>query len=255
MKKIITLLALSIVLFSCSKDDEPTQQPLVKVIDKIEVKTTNPNTFPVTSIYELRFEYNLNKEISKISYYYSNGDLNASFAYTYYNNVPVSAIYDNPESGDPVSVVNYGYNNDVFNSVNYIYYYTSPEYFTYNSSTKQYSNAGGNNNFIVNATNDIEVKNRSGYEYAFSFDTSKKGPLYNVINKKWIPVLWYISGLEGINYNVTTTHPVMSVFDDNLAQTNPFTNTYDTDGFVVKSVFTTDNGVVSHEIMYTYKSI
>lgn len=255
MKKIIKILALSIVLFSCSKDDEPTSQPLLKVIDKIEVKTTNPNTFPVTSTYELRFEYNLNKEISKISYYYSNGDLNASFAYTYQNNVPVSAIFNDPESGDPASVVNYGYDNDVFNSVDYVYYYTNPVYFTYNNQTKQYSQTGGNNNFIVNATNDIEIKNRNGNEYAFSFDTSKKGPFYNVVNKKWIPILWYISGLEGTNYNVTTTHPVMSVFDDNLAQTNPFTNTYDTDGFVVKSVFTSGNGVASHEITYTYKNI
>ncbi|MVO10172.1 hypothetical protein GOQ30_13450 [Flavobacterium sp. TP390] len=255
MKKLILILALAMFSFSCSKDDEPTPQPLLKVIDKIEVKTTNPFTFPLIFTYELRFEYNLNKEISKISYYYSNGDLNASFAYTYQNNIPVSAIYNQPENGDPASVVNYGYNNGIFNSVNYTYYYSAPEFFTYNSSTKQYSSTGGNNNFIVNETNDIEIKNRNGSEYAFSFDTSKKGPLYNVINKKWIPVLWYISGLESTNYNVTTTYPVVSMFDDNLAQTNPFTNTYDTDGFVVKSFFTSANGVASSEITYSYKSI
>ncbi|MNL51890.1 hypothetical protein D3C87_1750260 [compost metagenome] len=43
--------------------------------------------------------------------------------------------------------------------------------------------------------------------------------------------------------------------DDDLAQANPYTNTYDTHGFITKSVFSVYNGNSMYEITYIYKSI
>ncbi len=253
MKKIITILALSIVLFSCSKDDEPISQSqaLVKVIDKIDVKTASGNFLPNTNT--TRFSYNESKEISKIEYI-SNGNLEYSYTYTYQNNIPVSSMYEFPGGGDPIYEVTYGYTNNKYASY-YDAYYNTTTTFSYNNQFNQYTNTDSNNSYILNQNDDIVSKrlNTFGNEFAYSFDTSKKGPLYNVKNKKFIPILWY--GLSSLKTNEITNYPVTAIFDDNLAQNNPFVNTYDTDGFVTKSVFTINNGNQTYEITYTYKSI
>ena len=98
MKKIITTLALSIVLLSCSKDDVPTPQPLLKVIDKIDVKIT-AGSFP-SNTNTTQFSYNESKEISKIEYL-PDGNLQYSYTYIYQNNIPVSSMYEFAGGGDP----------------------------------------------------------------------------------------------------------------------------------------------------------
>lgn len=250
MKKIITILALSIVLFSCSKDDAPTPQPLLKVIDKINIKKTYSGNSNIV-IDRLDFEYNSNKEISKISRFEDN-TLYFSYTYVYQNNLPVSSMYDFTFGGDPVYEVTYGYTNGKYSSY-YDTYYDDTTVFNYNAQFNQFTNSINGNRFILNESNDFVSKTGAGNEYAFSYDTTKKGPLYNVVNKKWIPSLWY--GISGLTIIEMSTYPITAIFDDNLAQNNPFTNTYDTDGFVTKSVFTLSNGSQAYEITYTYKSI
>ena len=229
MKKIITTLALSIVLFSCSKDDEPTPIPTIKVIDKIDVKITANSTGNFQTK-RLDFEYNTNKEISKISRFEDNV-LYYSYTYVYQNNLPVSSMYDFTFGGDPVYEVTYGYSNGIYSSYHDTYY-DDTTVFNYNIQFNQFTNSINGNRFILNESNDFVSKIGTGNEYAFSYDTTKKGPLYNVVNKKWIPSLWY--GISGLTIIEMSTYPITSLFDDNLAQNNPFVNTYDTDGFVTK---------------------
>ena len=66
MKQLLSILLLSTVLFSCRKDDDPIQEQPVKVIDKIEIRKTYSGSSNV-AIDRIDFEYNANKEISKIS--------------------------------------------------------------------------------------------------------------------------------------------------------------------------------------------
>lgn len=254
MKKLVSILVLTLVLFSCSKDDapEPVYVPTTKVIEKIETKTTLSGSGTVVNE-KITFEYNSNKEISKISAF-SNGALFYSYTYVYQNTIPVSSIYDFPNGGDPAYQVTYGYTNGKYSSY-FDSQSNSTTIFTYNEQFNQYTNTDSNSRFILNENDDILIKTITllNNEFSYNFDSTKKGPLFNVKNKKWIPVLWF--GCNNEKVNTITTHPVTAIFDDNNAQANPYTNTYDAEGFISKSEFTINNGNEIFEIMYTYKSI
>ncbi|TJZ61488.1 hypothetical protein FAZ15_09870 [Sphingobacterium olei] len=250
MKKIGILFLLSVLLFSCRKDKTPEPQKSVKVIDKINIKKTYSGSSTIVTD-RLDFEYNSNNEVSKISRF-EDDVLYYSYTYVYQNNLPVSSMYDFTFGGDPVYKVTYGYTNRKYARY-YDSYYNDETLFTHNAQYNLYTSSVNGNRFMLNEFDDITTRTASGNEYTFTFDTSKKGPLYNVVNKKWIPALWY--GISGLGILEFSTHPVTSLFDDNLAQANPYTNTYDTDGFVTKSVFSVYNGTTMYEITYIYKSI
>lgn len=250
MKQLFSILLLGIVLFACKKDNNQVQQQKTKVIDKIEIKKTYTSSGTISNS-RLNFEYSTNKEISKISLF-DDDVLYYSYTYLYQNNIPVSSMYDYTSGGDPVYEVRYGYTNRRYSSY-YDTHYDDETVFTYNAPFNQYTNSVTGNRFVLNDFDDITLRTGSGNEYAFTFDTSKKGPLYNVVNKKWIPALWY--GVSGLGIIEISTHPVTSLFDDNKAQANPYTNTYDIEGFVTKSVFLLNNGSVKYEITYIYTSI
>lgn len=250
MKQLLAILLVSTLLFSCRKDDDPIQEQQVKVINNIEIKKTYSGN-STTYIDSIDFAYNTNKEISKISTF-ENGVLYYSYTYVYQNNIPVSSMYDFSFGGDPVYEVRYGYTNGKYSRY-YDTYYDDATTFTYNEQFNQYTNSVNGYRFTINEFDDMSVRTGSGNEYAFTYDTSKKGALYNVVNKKWIPALWY--GISGLGIVAISTHPVTSLFDDNRAQANPYTNTYDTDGFITKSVFSINNGNQRYEITYTYKYI
>lgn len=250
MKQLLSILLLGTVLFSCKKDNDPVQQQKNKVVDKVEIKKTYTSSSTISNS-RLDFEYSTNKEISKISLF-DDDLLYYSYTYVYQNNIPTSSMYDYPSGGDPVYEIRHGYTNGRYSSY-YDTHYADETVFSYDAPFNQYTNSITGNKFVLNDFNDITLRTGSGNEYAFSFDTSKKGPLYNVANKKWIPALWY--GISGLGIIEISTHPVTSLFDDNIAQTNPYTNTYDTEGFVTKSVFSLNNGSVKYEITYIYISI
>jgi hypothetical protein len=50
-------------------------------------------------------------------------------------------------------------------------------------------------------------------------------------------------------------YPVNGFFDNNNAVFIPFTNQYDTDGFVIQSDFMDNNNSTNYTISYTYKNI
>jgi hypothetical protein len=250
MKKIISILVVSLVLFSCSKDDKPATNKKVKVIDQVSVQYLNTVTLPEN--YITKYEYTSNAEISKISLF-RNGAFQASFDYEYQNSVPVSAQYYNPENDEDYPL-NYNYSNAIFSSISYPTYNTT-ETFTYNETLNEYAGSGGNLQFRLNNENDIFQKTVSGTTLNYSFESNKKGPFFNVVNKKWIPTLWFISRLEANLTNVTTSFPVTSVTDSNASIIYTYNNTYDTDGFVTKSVYSNTIGTTSIEINFTYKKI
>ncbi|WP_028787837.1 hypothetical protein [Terrimonas ferruginea] len=250
MRHFFSLLLVSVFLFSCRKSDKQGSTETVRVIDRIEIKKTTTSTGNVLNN-KITFEYNNKKEIAKIATFEENV-LYYSYTYTYQNNIPVSSRYDFTFGGDPVYEVRYGYVNGRYASY-YDTYYDDITNFSYNQQFNQYTNSINGNRFILNEAGDVSVITASGNEYAFAFDQTKKGPLYNVVNKKWIPALWY--GLAGLTVVEITTYPVTSLFDDNIAQVNPYTNTFDADGFVTKSIFSVANGSLQYEVTYVYKSI
>ncbi len=250
MKKLVSILAVSMVLFSCSKNDDSKTQPLIKVIENVSVQFTNENTSPEN--YMSQFEYNTKKEISKITLF-RNGELQASFAYSYQNNIPVSAQYVNPQDEDNY-LINYIYTNGLFSSVEYPSFNTS-DAFEYNQSVSEFSRINGNLKFRLNTENDIFQKNINGTILNYAFDTTKKGPLYNVVNKKWIPTLWFITRLDADFNNITTSFPITSIEDETSAISYDYNNTYDADGFVIKSIYSNTAGSSTIEINFIYKSI
>lgn len=250
MRHFFSLLLASLFLFSCRKNDKRGSAETVRVIDRIEIKKTTTSTGQVLNS-KITFEYNNKKEISKIATFNENV-LHYSYTYSYQNNIPVSSMYDFTSGGDPVYEVKYGYVNGRYASY-YDSHYDDITNFSYNQQFNQYTNAVNGNRFILNEADDVSVITASGNEYAFTFDKTKKGPLYNVANKKWIPALWY--GVAGLTTVEITTYPVTSLFDDNIAQANPYTNTFDADGYVTKSIFAVANGSLQYEVTYIYKSI
>ncbi len=251
MKKLAVLMALCMGICSCNKDDGPTTPPepeLLKVIDHIEVRVTSGSN--PTSRYITQFSYNGEKEISKIAYSL-NDNLLYSYTYTYENHVPVSSMYDFPGGGDPVYEVNYGYVDGRYASYDDTYYDYSIA-FSYDDQLLQYTNEESDNRYLLNEFDDITAKylSNTGRDYAYTYDTTKKGPLYNVVSHRWLPIIWY-----GTSNNVTnelSIYPMTSIFENHLSQLNAFTNTYDTDGFVTTSEFSLNNGVHNYEIIYTY---
>lgn len=250
MRQLFSLLLAGILLLSCRKSGKQEERPSAKVIDRIEIRKTTTSTGSVATR-SITFEYNNKKEVSKISSF-EGGLLHYSYTYNYQNNIPVSSIYDFTSGGDPVYEVKYGYVNGRY-ATYYDSYYDDITNFSYNQQFNQYTNTINGNRFILNEEDDVTVITALGNEYAFTFDKTKKGPLYNVVNKKWIPLLWYSAGtLTSVEIS---TYPVTSLFDDNIAQSNPYTNTFDPDGFVTKSIFSVANGSLQYEITYSYKSI
>jgi hypothetical protein len=255
MKKTILIIAISIFLFSCSKDDEHTSQPIAqpttKVIDKIESKIKFGAAAEIKYTYQ--FSYNANKEITKIEFF-NNDSFRYFYTYNYVNNIPTSGQYETIFDAFPAYNVSFNFTNNRYAS-----YFDSQlndtTNFSYNTQFSFYTNGINGNRFFINETGDLHTRSygSNGNEYAFTFDQNKKGPLYNVVNKKWIPLLWY--GINNDRVPFITSLPLNSVFDDNIAQNNPITNTYDADGFVTKSVFTTENGQNTYETNYIYKNI
>lgn len=248
MKHLFSILILTFLLFSCSKDDEP--KTTIQVIDKTEVQITNINTSAEN--YTTVFEYNGSNEISKISLF-RNGSFQASHTYTYENNIPVSAQYFNLDD-DENYLINYNYTNGVFSSISYPTFNTN-EIFTHDQITNEYVGSGGGLNFRINTSDDISYKSKNNTPISYEFDSSKKGPFYNVTNKKWIAMLWYTSRLDAYSNNVTTTYPVVSYANQSTSVVYDYENTYDANGFVSTSEYSNSDGSIKITIKFTYKYI
>lgn len=247
MKKLISILSLTFVLFSCSKDDETTpQQVLVKVIDKIEVQRKYINS-PTILTHTTKVDYNQNKEINKIQLI-SNNSIEYSSTFEYQNNRPVTSTIIT--CCEPAYQVAYSYNNDIFAGWSSVEYGNVP--FDYYPENHMYINVGvgyGNNTYFMSPYDDITVK-ATDVEYAYEFVRSHKGPLYNVVNKKWISLFWQF-GQEP--YNVLTTYPYISIYDETNSQLHNVTSEYEGDNFIKNYKYTI--GDSNYEVIFTYKYI
>lgn len=223
-------------------------QPLLKVIDKIEVKRTFTNN-PVTYLDTRLIKYNQNKEISEIQYYVNNiNEIEYAITFEYENNRPKTSTIT--PCCDPSYQVNYSYENDIFKGWSSIEYGDVP--FEYFPQFQMYKNVGigyGNYTYFMSPYNDITVKT-TNEEYAYEFETAHKGPLFNVVNKKWISLFWQF-GSEP--YNVLTTYPYLNIYDETNSQLTNVISEYDQDGFIKSYKYTMDTK--NYEIIFTYKSI
>lgn len=250
MKKAITTLVLTIIMFSCSSDDKPVVVNQTKVISKISTQYVGSNATPEN--YTTEYEYTVNNEISKISHF-RNGVFEASYEYTYQNGIPVSAQYISIGDADQYPI-NYGYDNDILSTVSYPTYNTI-DLFDYDETLSEYSNFSGDLRFRVNQQSDIFYKIFANTTLNYNFDVTKKGPLFNVVNKKWMPTMWFIGRQDSQLSNVLTSFPVTSVTSSDNSTTYNYVNSYGVDGFVTKSMYSNLTGSSTIEINFTYKNL
>ncbi|MGV7106642.1 hypothetical protein [Flavobacterium sp. U410] len=239
MKKIL-FLCIAMISLSCSKNDD-NQPQKIKVIDTIKLEITDNNG---TELYELKYEYDDQKLISKIDFL-DNGEIDNAIDLEYDNGVPKSC--------------NDGFKKFVFEGeilkkleivdtdITCTFTFDQPTNI-YTSTCEHY--------FAINTLWDITSKqyNTNILDYSYD-DTGKKGPFYNLPNKNFMSAT--IQALRFVNNKMffQSIYPVNGYFDNNNAVFIPFTNQYDTDGFVIQSDFMDNNNSTNYTISYTYKNI
>lgn len=249
MKKIF-LLCLAILSFSCSNDDDQPQPQIiqVKVIDKIKVEESGSNSLSSNT---LTYEYDSDKRISKITS--SNGVINPSIkslSFTYQNGVPKNSV----KTQNGTSNITYFYNGNVLQKY-HDSYSNENILFAYNENYNAYSSSAIGLNFYVNNLNDIVGRTYYNNFFEYSFDLNKKGPFYNVASKEYMPTLINAMQFTHSEMFFQSIYAINGVFDDNTQTLYPFTNQYDTEGFVIQSDFVNTSNNVSYKVTYTYKNI
>lgn len=248
MKKIF-LLCLAILSFSCSNDDDQPQPQIiqVKVIDKIKVEESGSNSLSSNT---LTYEYDSDKRISKIT---SSTLINPNLkniTFTYENGIPKSSVRTN---GD-VSTITYSYNGNVLRKYHDAFY-DEIIVFNHDANYNSYSSSDIGLNFAVNNLNDVSRRTYYSNVFDYSFDTNKKGPLYNVVSKEYMPTLINAMQFTHTEMFFQSIYPVNAIFDDNTQTLYPFTNQYDADDFVIQSDFVNTSNNVRYKVTYTYKNI
>ncbi|MGV7106641.1 hypothetical protein [Flavobacterium sp. U410] len=248
MKKIF-LLCLAILSFSCSNDDDQPQPQIiqVKVIDKIKVEESGSNSLSSNT---LMYEYDSDKRISKITHSTLINPNLKNITFTYENGIPKSSVRTN---GD-VSTITYSYNGNVLRKYHDAFY-DEIIVFNHDANYNSYSSSDIGLNFYVNNLNDVSRRTYYSNVFDYSFDTNKKGPLYNVASKEYMPTLINAMQFTHTEMFFQSIYPVNAIFDDNTQTLYPFTNQYDTEGFVIQSDFVNTSNNVSYKVTYTYKNI
>ncbi|VXB34461.1 conserved exported hypothetical protein [Flavobacterium sp. 9AF] len=238
MKKIF-LLCLAMFSFSCSNDDEQPQK--IKVIDTIKLKITDNNG---TEFYELNYEYDNQKLISKIDFL-DNGEIDDAIDFKYDNGVPKSC-----DDG----LRQFVFEDEILKKLEILDTDITCT-FTFDQPTKTYASTC-EHYFAINTLWDITTKpyytNILDYSYD---DTGKKGPFYNLPNKNFMSATIQAVRFANNKMFFQSIYPVNGFFDNNNAVFIPFMNQYDEDGFVIQSDFTDNNNSTIYTISYTYKNI
>lgn len=247
MKKVF-LLCISVLLLSCTKEDDVQPQPSqVKVVDKIKVEATGNGFFSSNT---LRYEYDSDKRISKITYSNAVNPNLKNITFTYQNGIPKNSIRNH---GD-VSTITYSYNGNVFRKY-HDSFYDEIIVFNHDATYNSYSSSDINLNFKVNTLNDISRRTYYSNVFEYSYDVNKKGPFYNVVSKEYMPTLINAMQFTHSEMFFQSIYPVNAIFDDNNQSLYPFTNQYDAEGFITQSDFNDNNTSTNYKVTYTYKNI
>ncbi|EID75385.1 hypothetical protein [Imtechella halotolerans] len=240
MKRFFILVTL-LGLIACSKDDDTSQIEKSKLIDsiKLESRTTNGS-----ESFMLTYEYDSNKLISKINYI-ENGVLEKFFKLIYENQIPQST-----DGG----AVGFTFDGTVLKKYE-LYFDERTCTFSYDVAQRIYRSSC-EHYFTLNSFLDITSNDYLGNILEYSFeDTGKKGPFFNLPNKEYMPTT-----LNALRYTqkgmyFQSIYPVNGYYDDNANMFIPFTNVYDTDGFISSSTFRDNNRSIDFKITYVYKMI
>lgn len=236
LKKISTLLILIVTLSGCSKDDDKSQEstppvveiPSKKYVDRV-ITTENGETL-VTKV-------NYNNKMQVISYV----DDNTSFNFQYEND-RVVAVMEGEES-NPYSLY---YTDGVLSGIDH---YSQNYSVTYNSSNKTYSFDGTNFKFGLTGRDILFVNQLGSNTETFTYDTSKKGPLYNLDAENIFPITLFAN----FQYFYMTVAPIRTVkfVYDGVTWTLVAENIYDDEGYLTEMTLRTA-GEEEINIKYEY---
>jgi len=223
MKKIITLLAF-LTLFSCSNDDDSgndnSGSKTKKYVDRISLVSQNGS-------FDISLTYNADKQIAsytrgtttRLSYEYQGGRL-----------VRVNDL-DFPDSP-----YQFTYNDGILFSLKH---YNETYAVTYNKADKSYFFDGISTlKFGFSGKNITYVEEGNSGRQTFSYNNSKKGPLYNVD----MDDLYFIPLLSDYSYSFLSASPLSEI---KIASENTTTykaeNTYDDEGYLTSTVMRSGN--------------
>ncbi|UPQ78093.1 hypothetical protein M0M57_10710 [Flavobacterium azooxidireducens] len=252
MKKIKFLIFLSIamhlLLTSCSNDDENPNEPMqTRLVNKVSMLDPTNNV----EYQSYNFEYNEDFSIKSIEYVNASNTVLRRYVFEYTENNTKMNILSvtlctqtttelNHQDTILTSLVNQG----------------NTTTFTYDEQTDMYMYSGMIGSFEYTFSFD-EYNNLSNYFGTnYTYDYSKKGILFNVPNPNKTMHFFsnYLQGDSNLKY-IFTSKPLTEVtIEDYPDDTISFTNEYDNEGFLIKTVATNiggNNSVTMYEFNYS----
>lgn len=236
MKKIISSLLITLLMVSCSKDDnsEPTEGSgeTLRYPKTVQILIPDSNGELITF---LKFDYGFNTD-KKIVSVEAEGFFGYENVYfTYGNNGQPSEIEVQNNQGNKTYVLQYtenrlsgfsldGQNFDILHNVT--------------NNTYTFEINGFTHSFSINDSNDIRRfysinPNGSDTLMEMKFNTTKKGVFYNVD----IPLNFFTAMVSEASTLLFTSHiPLTEIYDG--GGTLNYQNEYDSDGFIIKSFVT-----------------
>lgn len=232
MKKILAIFA-ALALAACSGDDDNKEVAQNKYLSTI---TLSEDETPSGDDDVLTFFYDDKKHISSIV---SEDEIVASFEYEGDNVISISTDDGASER------YGFGYTNGVFSQIR-IDGQMLPV--TFNAQENSYTIGTINASIVVSGRDFTKALEADSSVYAdVTYDNSKKGALYNIAGNNLF-VMTFFSNL--FPYIATKPMAGLRIGSD----TYTTANTYDSDGYIVKSVLTSTEGE-SQVLIYSYKAL
>lgn len=231
MKKFLALFA-ALTLAACSGDDDNNEVKQNKFVSTI---TTSYSDIPEDGEV-ITFLYDDQRHVKSIV---ASDEIVASFTYEGDNVVSIAG----DDSGE--SQYNFTYTNGILSG-----YSAYDESFpiTHDAQANSYNFGDLAAILYVSGRDFGKALNTDGTTFSeITYDAGKKGALYNVPGNNLF-VMTFFSQL----YPFMSSQAMTSVTESNTKYTA--TNTYDNEGYIVKSVLTTVDGVAV-TLNYTYKAL
>ena len=213
LKKISTLLLLTVALVSCSKDDDKSQESSRrKYVDRVITEQDGESEV---------VQVNYNNKMQITSYVTDR----STFSFQYENDRVVK-VMEGPDSNP----YNLYYSNGVLSGVDH---YSTPYTVTYNNSSKTYSFDGIDFSFGLTGRDISFVDQMGDTRESFTYDTTKKGPLHNVEPENLYPVTLF----SEFQYLYMSAFPIktISLESEGVRTTYVAENVYDDEGYLIEA--------------------